>query len=130
MQDAAYVKQNRQFGCYGEIEEEAAKPQAGQDPVAGNINSGMPVRRNQSYGIMPISDVETRFLKQKPLKYSKNDPFGVNMRLRQSLSCTNQILFRQDNQRYIESMATTFGPQLLTTGQPAHQLVSSNLMHP
>lgn len=48
---------------------------------------------------------EDHFIKQRPVKYNKNDPFSVNMRLRQSLSNTNRILFKQDNQRYIESIA-------------------------
>jgi len=96
MQDAAYRKQGRAFGCYGQIEEAPQQEGRAQSSTAGNL---------------ALSEVEERYLRQKPLKYSKNDPFGVNMRLRQSLSSTNQILFRQDNQRYIESMATTFGTQ-------------------
>lgn len=83
MQDAAYVKQGRAFGCYGPIEEE----------LPPSVDPSQVSRRAQGSS-MPLSDVEVKFLKQKPLKYSKNDPFGVNMRLRQSLSCTNQILFR------------------------------------
>ena len=79
MQDAAYRKQGRAFGCYGPIEEEPALGRGTQRAAASQL---------------PVSDVEERFLRQKPLKYSKNDPFGVNMRLRQSLSSTNQILFR------------------------------------
>ena len=67
MQDAAYRKQGRAFGCYGAIEEEQALGTGAQKAPAGN---------------MAMSEAEERFLRQKPLKYSKNDPFGVNMRLR------------------------------------------------
>lgn len=109
MQDAAYRKQGRAFGCYGPIEEETELARSSQAAPTSTL---------------PLSDVEERFLRQKPLKYSKNDPFGVNMRLRQSLSSTNQILFRQDNQRYIESMATTFGPQI----QPLAQVYPGGAM--
>ena len=47
--------------------------------------------------------MDNEIFAQKSVKYNKNDPFGVNMRLRQSLTNTNKILFRQDNQRYIEN---------------------------
>lgn len=49
------------------------------------------------------NDMDNEIFAQKSVKYNKNDPFGVNMRLRQSLTNTNKILFRQDNQRYIEN---------------------------
>ena len=66
------------FGCYGPVQEED--------------------------GLMGINnDMDNEIFAQKSVKYNKNDPFGVNMRLRQSLTNTNKILFRQDNQRYIEN---------------------------
>ena len=38
------------------------------------------------------------------VSYDKRDPFGVNMRLRQSLSNTNMILFKLDTERYMDEM--------------------------
>ena len=68
-------------------------------------------KEGQEFGAYGPTDVAgndsgDRLINQKPLSYSKKDPFGVNMRLRQSLSSTNKILYKQDNQRYVEQVDT------------------------
>ena len=49
-------------------------------------------------------ELDPEIFGQQALRYNKNDPFGVNMRLKQSLSNTHKILFKQDNQRYIDNL--------------------------
>ena len=65
------------FGCYGKVEELSEE----------DVGQGEEI------------------LRQRPVRYNKNDPFGVNIRLRQSLSSTNRILFRQDNDRYVDNQS-------------------------
>ena len=95
------------FGCYGEVDQ----------PPHGNLTSQESERARE----------HDRFLSQKQVAYSQNDPFGVNLRLRQSLSNTNQILFKIDSERYISKMAETNKVHLKKPLTSLEQLKELNL---
>ena len=97
LQEIAFKKKGNVFGCYGPVILEKTG-----DAEENNLALTAEDEKNM---ISKDPSLEDHFTKQRPVKYNKNDPFSVNMRLRQSLSNTNRILFRQDNQRYIESIA-------------------------
>ena len=99
LQEIVFKKKGHLFGCYGPVIQEET-----EDRNVGLNNLAMTAEDEKNM-INKDRSSEDHFIKQRPIKYNKNDPFSVNMRLRQSLSNTNRILFKQDNQRYIESIA-------------------------